>query len=67
MVSWPTCTGSGINFWEGQSRCRPRPNRGVLEAWRVAVGRWDAESVLPSWLRHGSPIGILEEVKTAGV
>ena len=28
---------------------------------------WDVESILPSWLRHGAPIGILEEVETAGV
>ena len=28
---------------------------------------WDAESILPSWLRHKSPVGILEDVEAAGV
>ena len=32
----------------------------------MAVGNWDAESILP-WLQHGALVGILEEVETAGV
>ena len=43
------------------------PPAGVHEALGVAAGEWDAESVLPSWLGHGAPNGILEEVETAGV
>ena len=43
------------------------PDPDVLEGWSVAVEDWDAQSTLPSWLRHGAPIGIPEEVETAGV
>ena len=51
--------------WE--SGHRPGPDPDVFEAWVFAVGDWDADAILPSWLWHGAPTGILEEVETAGV
>ena len=39
----------------------------VLEGWGAALEGWDAQSILPSWLRHKAPIGIPEEVETDGV
>jgi len=43
------------------------PDPTTLEAWGMAVGDLDAARILPSWLRKGAPIGVLESVETAGV
>jgi len=43
------------------------PDPTTLESWGMAVGDEDAARILPSWLRTGAPIGVLESVETAGV
>jgi len=43
------------------------PDPETLEAWGRAVGDYDAARILPSWLRNGAPIGVLEVIETAGV
>ena len=68
VVCWSTDAGSGFNSWEGQPRHHPRDLTPTSLRLRVSLWvYWDAESILPSWLQHGAPIGILEEVETFGV
>ena len=43
------------------------PDPETLESWGMAVGDLDATRILPSWLRNGAPIGVLEAIETAGV
>ena len=43
------------------------PDQTALEAWGKAAGDTDAARILPSWLRCGAPIGVLETVETAAV
>ena len=38
-----------------------------MKAWGKAVGDEDAARILPSWLRSGAPMVVLETVETAGV
>ena len=45
----------------------PRPDACVIEAWGQACNGPDAARILPSWLRAGAPIGVVEHVETAGV
>ena len=45
----------------------PGPDADVIECWGRAVGDPDAAEILPRWLRHGAPIGILEHIDTANV
>ena len=60
------CAGAGFNSWESLSRHHSRDLTRMCLSWGAAVEDWDAQSILPSWLRHGAPIGIPEEVETAG-
>jgi hypothetical protein len=43
------------------------PDADVLEAWGRATGDYDSMFILPGWLRHGAPIGIVEPIETCGV
>jgi len=43
------------------------PDPTILESWGMAVGDEDAGRILPSSLRIGAPIWVLETVETAGV
>ena len=43
------------------------PDPAFLEAWGRAVGDRDSAEILPQWLPHGPPIGILEPIETIGV
>ena len=45
----------------------PGPDADVIECWGRAVGDQDAGEFLPHWLRHGAPIGILEQIEVANV
>ena len=43
------------------------PDAAALQAWGEAVNDPDLAHVLPHWLRHGAPIGILEPIEVTGV
>ena len=43
------------------------PDADVLQAWGQATGDPDAAQVLPTWLRQGAPLGILEKIEVTGV
>ena len=45
----------------------PGPDADVLQAWGRATDDPDARSILPTWLRDGAPLGIIEDIEAAGV
>ena len=60
-TGWFECLGSSV---------RPSvkgPDPSILQAWGSATDDPDASTVLPTWLRTGAPIGVLEPIEVTGI